>query len=403
VQAQAVATRLMIDCAGAQPAPGTIDVAEPPAPELVLRLREARVQSILGVAVPAARQAEILQALDFATQPESDGLDVTVPALRREDVTREVDLIEEVARIDGVDKLPATLPARRGAAGMLTHAQRVRRAAEDAMAGRGLHEIVGWSFTEPALLDRLLLGADHPLRDVVRLENPLSDAQSIMRPTLLGSLLDAAQHNVARNGADIAIFESGTVYRAAAAGDERAADEHHGLGVLLHGALAPRSWRGDSAQADFFAAKALLGALLEQLHVDWSVQPRDWPFLHPGAARSCLPASRRWLVGELHRWSRAPGICSAPPRCDRRRQAGGGRAAGDSLRGLPGGAVTAPRPRGGPARRRRRRAGASRACVRRPARCCRTSVCSTYMPASRSAQGGVRWHWRCRFALQIAR
>jgi phenylalanyl-tRNA synthetase beta chain len=301
MHAQAVATRLMIECCGAQPAPGTIDVAWQPAPAQVLRLREARVRAILGVAVAVRRQAEILRALDFTSAPVSDGLDVTVPALRRDDVAREVDLIEEVARIDGVDRLPATLPARRGAAGLLTHAQRVRRAAEDAMAGRGLHEIVGWSFTEPGLLDRLLLAADHPLRNVVRLENPLSDAQSIMRPTLLGSLLDAARHNVARNGPDVAIFESGTVYRATAAGDERAADEHHALGVLLSGSLAPRSWRGAPAQADFFAAKALLGALLDQLHVDWSVQARTWPFLHPGRSAVVLAGEQALgFVGELH-------------------------------------------------------------------------------------------------------
>ncbi|MEA2139961.1 MAG: phenylalanyl-tRNA synthetase beta chain [Solirubrobacteraceae bacterium] len=299
--AQAVATRLMIECCGASPAPGTIDVASEPAAPVVLRLREARVQAILGVLVGLERQAEILRALDFASSPAPGGLDVTVPALRRDDVTREVDLIEEVARIDGVDRLPATLPARRGAAGMLTHAQRVRRAAEDAMAGRGLHEIVGWSFAEPELLDRLLLAADHPMRNVVRLENPLSDAQSIMRPTLLGSLMDAAQHNVARNGPDIAIFESGTVYRATAAGDERAADEHHGLGVLLSGSLTPRSWRGEPAQADFFAAKALLAALLDQLHVDWSVQERTWPFLHPGRSAVVRAGGQALgFVGELH-------------------------------------------------------------------------------------------------------
>jgi phenylalanyl-tRNA synthetase beta chain len=299
--AQAVATRLMIECCGASPAPGTIDVAQEFPPLQLLRLREARVQGILGVPVAIERQAEILRSLDFASKPAPGGLEVTVPALRRDDVTREVDLIEEVARIDGVDRLPATLPARRGAAGMLTHAQRVRRAAEDAMAGRGLHEIVGWSFAEPELLDRLLLPAEDPMRGVVRLENPLSDAQSIMRPTLLGSLLDAAQHNVARNGPDIAIFESGTVYRAAAPGDRRAADEHHGLGVLLSGSLTPRSWRGAPAQADFFAAKALLAALLDQLHVEWSVLPRTWPFLHPGRSAVVLAGEQALgFVGELH-------------------------------------------------------------------------------------------------------
>jgi len=303
IHAQALATQLMIDLCGATVAAGTIDVghesADWIAPRPRIHLREARVQSILGVSVPVARQAEILQALDFASEPVEDGLQVSVPALRREDVTREIDLIEEVARIDGLERLPATLPARRGAAGALTHAQRVRRAAEDALVGRGLYEIVGWSFTDPALLDRLLLPPDHELRNVVELENPLSEAQSIMRPTLLGSLLDAAQHNVARNGPDVAIFESGTVYRAS--GDQRPADEHHGLGTLLSGELEPRSWRGERREADFFAAKALLGALLERFGLDWSLTPATWPFLHPGRSAAVTVGDvRLGFIGELH-------------------------------------------------------------------------------------------------------
>ena len=291
--AQAVATRLLIECAGAKVMPGTVDIGWDGAPPRVIRLREARVQEILGLPVSGERQEEILNALDFQTQPADDGLDVTVPALRRMDVTREVDLIEEVARIDGLEKLPATLPARRGAAGLLTHAQRVRRAAEDAMVGRGLHEIAGWSFAGPELLDRLLLPGDHEMRRVVRLENPLSEAQSIMRPTLLGSLLDAARHNVSRNGPDVVIFESGTVYRAG--------DEHRALGLLLSGSLTHASWRGEHHEADFFAAKALLGALLNRFHLDWSVQPQTWPFLHPGRSAAVLAGGEMLgFVGEIH-------------------------------------------------------------------------------------------------------
>jgi phenylalanyl-tRNA synthetase beta chain len=329
LHAQAVATRLLIECCGARVAPGTIDVGWEPAPERVIRLREARVQAILGLPVPRARQAEILQALDFQTVaasdpgvPERDGLDVTVPALRRVDVTREVDLIEEVARIDGLEKLPATLPARRGAVGLLSHAQRVRRAAEDALVGRGLHEVVGWSFTDPGLLNRLRLGDEHPLRRVVRLENPMSETQSTMRPTLLGSLLDAARHNVARNGPDVAIFESGAVYRprpphppsapdGATPNDATPVEEHHALGALLTGALsgaASKSWRGERAEADSFAVKALLEGVLDKFHVAWSVQPvGDWPFLHPGRSAEVLAGGgkgaqpvRLGFVGEVH-------------------------------------------------------------------------------------------------------
>jgi len=303
LHAQAVATQLMIELCGARVLPGTIDVGLKGsgwiAPRSEIGLREARVQAILGVPVARERQVEILNALDFQTEPRADGLEVIMPALRRDDVTREIDVIEEVARIDGLERLPATLPARRGAAGRLTHAQRVRRAAEDALVGRGLYEVVGWSFTDPELLDRLLLGAEHPLRDVIELENPLSEGQSIMRPTLLGSLLDAARHNVSRNGPGVAIFESGTVYRASH--DERPADEHHGLGVLLSGDLEPRSWRGDRREADFFAAKALLGALLERFGLDWSVTPATWPFLHPGrSAAVVVDDVRLGFLGELH-------------------------------------------------------------------------------------------------------
>jgi phenylalanyl-tRNA synthetase beta chain len=313
LHAQAVATALMIELCGATLVPGTIDVGGEGPPALKLGLREARVEAILGLPVTLERQAEILDALDFETAPAADGIEVTVPALRRDDVTREIDLIEEVARIDGLERLPATLPARRGAAGRLSHAQRVRRAAEDAMIGRGLREIVGWSFAEPGLLDRLRLPADHHLRHTVTVENPLSEDQAMMRPTLLGSLLDAARHNVSRGATDVAIFESGSVYRAfesdASAAATRPADEHHALGALLCGGLTPRSWRGERTEADFFAAKALLSGMLDRFKLHWAVkaaEPERWPFLHPGRCAEVLARSGEGqpvtlgFLGEVH-------------------------------------------------------------------------------------------------------
>ena len=312
MHAQAVASALMIELCGARLLPGTIDVGgEGPAPQ-TLTLREARVEAILGLPVTVERQSEILRALDFSASPQQGGLSVEVPALRRGDVTREIDLIEEVARIDGLERLPATLPARRGAAGRLSHAQRVRRAAEDAMVGRGLREAVGWSFAAPALLDRLRLPEGHPMRNVVTVENPLSEDQEMMRPTLLGSLLDTARHNVSRGASEVAIFESGTVYRAWAEGagaGETPAGEHQALGALLCGGLGPRSWRGGRGEADFFAAKALLAGLLSRLRVEWeavAAEPERWPFLHPARCAQVSAEAEDGepvvlgLLGEVH-------------------------------------------------------------------------------------------------------
>lgn len=315
--AQAVAAHLMIELCGATLAPGTIDIGgEGPAPQTI-PLRESRVQEILGVAVPRARQAQILRALDFATAETPAGLkaaetpvgldtaatpaglEVTVPPLRREDVTREIDLIEEVARIDGLEKLPATLPKRRGAYGLLTPAQRLHRRAVDVLVGRGLYEAVGWTFAAPSVADRLRLPAEDERRRAVVIENPLSEEQSQLRTTLLGSLLDVARHNVARGTSNLRLFEHGTVFR----WRDEELEEHRSLAVLLAGRVSPATWGApEPAVADLFAAKALLEALAGALRVpDLAFAPEVEPFLHPGrSARVSLGGDPIGWLGELH-------------------------------------------------------------------------------------------------------
>jgi phenylalanyl-tRNA synthetase beta chain len=301
--ALAVATRLLVELCGARVAPGTLD-ADPPggrdASNATIRLRDARVSGLLGAPIARERSAEILGALGFGVAQADEGLDVTVPAFRRNDVTREADLIEEVARIDGVDKLPATLPASGHAVGRLTPAQRLKRLAADTLAGAGLHEAIGWSWSAPELADRLRLPADDPRRAAVVVENPMSAEHTLMRTTLLGSLLDVARRNVTHGTPDVAIFESGAVYLPVDGQD--LPREPHTVGVLLTGAVRPASWRESAPPvADFFAAKGVLVRLLDALRVDWSVIEGSEPFLHPGRAASVLVAGSPvgWL-GELH-------------------------------------------------------------------------------------------------------
>jgi phenylalanyl-tRNA synthetase beta chain len=318
MHAQALASRLMVELCGAKLAPGTIDVAWEGAPSQKVRLREHRVQAILGMPVPRVRQAEILQALDFHTEEAADGLDVTVPAVRRNDVTREADLIEEVARIHGLQMLPATLPARRGAYGRLSSIQRLHRRAVDALVGRGLYEAVGRTFTAPTLHDRLHLGQDDPRRRAPVLENPLSEDQSLLRTTLLGSLLDVAAHNSARGTADLRLFEVGTLFVLdgateaaddgagaadhAGAGGETGVREHRALAVLLSGRMAPATWGApEPPKADLFAVKGVLEALGAALRVELECRPGAQPFLHPGRSATvvCDGEELGWL-GELH-------------------------------------------------------------------------------------------------------
>jgi phenylalanyl-tRNA synthetase beta chain len=301
MHAQALATRLMAQVCGARALHGTIDVRTelPTPPEIVLR--ERRVQAILGMPVARERQAEILRALDFGVAEIPDGLEVTAPAVRRNDVTREADLIEEVARIHGLETLPATLPARRGAYGRLSEAQRARRRAVDALAGRGLYEVCGWTFTSATPLQRLKLPEDDPRGAAPELENPLSEEQSLLRTTLLVSLLDVAGHNVARGMRDLRLFELGSVFGVDPSRETGVA-EHQALGVLLSGRVQPPTWGApEPPLADLFAVKALLEALGEALRVPVECAPGRQPFLHPGREADVLCGGLRigWL-GELH-------------------------------------------------------------------------------------------------------
>ncbi len=302
MEGQLLAEKLMVEVCGARAVGGTIDVGGPGPEPRVLRLREMRVEGLLGAPIPRDEQAEILWRLGFGVAEAPDGLEVTVPHWRRNDVTREADLIEEVGRIWGFDRLPATLPSRRGASGRLEPAQRLRRRAEDALVGCGLSEILGWSFAAPSLVDRLSLLEDDPRRRVVRVANPMSEEQSVLRTSLLGSLLDNVQRNRARGAEDVRLWEFGAVYFAPEAGDGPLPDEPQHLGAVLCGAVRPPTWRDtEPPAADLFAAKGVLDALMDALRVPWTVEPAREPFLHPGRAARVLAGGEiaGWL-GEVH-------------------------------------------------------------------------------------------------------
>jgi phenylalanyl-tRNA synthetase beta chain len=320
MRAQRIASRLLVELCGGKLVPGTIDVAAPAPPPHRLRLRGERVTGLLGMRIAQADEISYLERLGFGVDIDDGDLVVEVPPDRYYDVTREADLVEEVARVHGLDEhLPSTLPGAAVQAGGLSRQQRLRRRAEDAMRDLGFDEIVGWSFTDPGEAERLRIPAGDPRASAVALSNPLSEEQAAMRTTLLGSLLDAAQTNHARDAERVALFESGRVYLSPdGAGEgplagrfagERAAPFHepHRLGCLAAGPLTPPGWRGGGEAAGFFALKGVLEGLGARLGASLGFEPGAEPFLHPGRAATVLVGGvEAGWIGEVH-----PLVCRA--------------------------------------------------------------------------------------------
>src|SRR3954468_9338661 len=268
--AQRLAARLMVELCGARLLPGTVDEYPAASEPKTVRLRLARLTRLIGVEVPADEARGILERLGFeieteageaassdsasgASVAESREWTVRVPSWREVDVYREADLIEEIARVYGLEKVPTTMPARRAAVGKLTPPQALTRRLEDELRDHGLFEIIAWSMTSPEALTKLRLGE----LPALRLANAMSEDLSVMRPLLLPGLLDAARYNAARGRADIALFESAHVYRPsvaleAAVDPERSPEgsfpamERHNLAALLTARGTP-GWRTPAA------------------------------------------------------------------------------------------------------------------------------------------------------------
>jgi phenylalanyl-tRNA synthetase beta chain len=298
LRAQNLAARLMVELCGARLAPGTIDVAAPVSPPRRVTLRSTRLESLLGERIDPDESIAILERLGFGVERRDGELEVEVPYFRDMDVQREADVIEEVVRIHGLERLPTTLPARKGAGG-LTRAQRLRRDAEDLLRGRGLSEIVTWSFISPHATRLLRLPPDDARTRVLRIANPLSEDQSAMRTTLLPGVLEVVRHNLARDLRELRLFETGRVFLSKGA-DTQPEERLHLIAVLA-GEWEPKTWRSEARAADFYTAKGLLVGMLEALGVEWRLVESGPTFLHPGRAAEILIETRdAGYLGELH-------------------------------------------------------------------------------------------------------
>ncbi|MEA2453535.1 MAG: phenylalanyl-tRNA synthetase beta chain [Actinomycetota bacterium] len=288
--------------AGARPSVQIVDEYPVPIARRHVTLRPERTVKVLGFEISARSQAEHLRSVHLVVDEQEEILDVEVPRFRP-DIEREVDLIEEVARLAGLDHLPSTLP--KGGAGGLSVHQSAERTLRRTLAGAGVEEAWTSSLGSSADLDAMGLPNDHPARNMVALMNPMSEQENRLRTSLLPGLLKAAAHNVAHRVEDVALFEIARIYEPAS--DSRLPQEPLILGGVFTGHRRSKTWLDEPRRWGFFEAKGVLTSALGGLGAEVSLTPTEGAPFHPTRAAIVMAGERTiGSIGELH-----------PQTCDR--------------------------------------------------------------------------------------
>ncbi|ABZ84363.1 phenylalanyl-tRNA synthetase, beta subunit [Heliomicrobium modesticaldum Ice1] len=303
------AAQLVADLNVADVVPGYVDNYLRKVVPLEIPFSVDRINALLGTRLTGDDMDAIFQRLRFPVKwlgegEKRSGL-LSAPAYRP-DLQGEHDLAEEVARLYGYDRIPTTLPKGETTVGQRTWPQTVRERIADTLVGAGLREVVTFSFINPRHLDRLGLPAEDLLRQVVSVQNPLSEEQGILRPTILPGLLEVAARNASRRIADLAIFEIGSTFSPRALPLKELPDEPWKVSALVMGE-EPIHWSGKPKAVDFYYLKGIAEKLLATLKIDdvaWQ-REKEVPYLHPGrSARLTVEREgvkiQLGVLGEVH-------------------------------------------------------------------------------------------------------
>ena len=308
------ATQLFEELAGATTAKGYIDKLSSgvPTQKRTIEISQQYIDSTLGVQIPTEEVKDIFRRLGIEGTLTRGTWQVTIPH-RRGDLECPCDLLEEIARLWGFEKIPATLPRGAASQGAPQPQEAWQEEARRTLIQLGLSEALSYGFFGPAFLEKMAL-SNTPLGDAIRVTNPLSEEQSLMRTTLLPWLLHAAAHNRARQEENLALFELGKVFRR---GD--VPQEEGRLGIVLAGLLSPASWRWQENEVDFYTIKGLVERCLHALQItNWQLaRPQELEqkadllnlaaALHPGRSAAIIVNSKVvGIFGEL-----APNIAEA--------------------------------------------------------------------------------------------
>jgi phenylalanyl-tRNA synthetase beta chain len=291
------ASAMIAEIAGGEVFAGLIDVYPQKSERDRIRFRRARYMLVTGLPIELGEAERILRSLGFKVEAdvEDDSLRAIAPSWRV-DVSIEEDLIEEVARIAGYDKVKTTLPGSAGS-GAYLEGEDGRRAARRALTSMGYHEAISFSFVNGET-DEMLSEAGAEAR--LALRNPIDETQAHLRVTLLGGLLKSLERNFNHGARNVRLFEIGKCF--VAAGDERPVETER-LAIVGSGARNEDDWQDSAARLDFYDVKGAIEAVAESLGLP---APEFHPlgdagFLHPGrAAEVWLGREEIGLVGQLH-------------------------------------------------------------------------------------------------------
>ncbi len=275
------AARLIAEVSGGVVASGVIDLYPKEIEVPQVSLRAARVERVLGVGLSGKQITELLESVDFKVDDAGDGrFSVKIPTCRALDVTREADLIEELARLYGYNKIPVPdqMAVSMQGAGRGNHYWET--VIRSRLAGMGFREAMTTTFTASEKVSKIFgPGRFEPVRFAL----PMSAETDVLRPSLLVTLLDCVKHNINQRHLDLMLFEIGNAFARGPASD--GTGEARRLAMAVSGRARPVHWSGEAAQWDFFALKGVLEALFSHLRL-------PAPPLEPGGDRLLFEARR---------------------------------------------------------------------------------------------------------------
>ncbi len=259
------AARLMLETAGGSMAKGVIDEYPRPTSQRVISLSVSRTNRLLGTKLSAVAIADHLGSIELNVKiSDNDHLEVTPPTFRV-DLERPVDLMEEVARLEGYDKIATTYPIAPVTSNKPIQRLPCRKSLFASLAGCGFSQIITYSFIAERSCDQLLVSSDDSRRRMVRILNPLTEDQTVMRTSLIPGLLNTMVHNRNQNNEDLKIFESGKVFFHTK--EDTLPEEVEMISGLWTGSRRERSWHAGATTVDFYDIKGVVERMLDGLNV----------------------------------------------------------------------------------------------------------------------------------------